>query len=144
MQLFTFFLLLNILSHKFHQRSVCSSSTIFFTPFFSANVWLHVTHRGLFFHVGSGSCDFFLTSSESSMFDLPLGFCHIVAHQHLTWAPNWLLFPFQNPLSYYGLQIFSFSFSLVISLCSITFYMLQSAFSNYSLVHSWQVDLHTS
>ena len=30
----------------------------FLHPFFNTNVWLHVTHTGLFFHGGSGSCDF--------------------------------------------------------------------------------------
>ena len=49
MQLSTSFLLLNILSQKFHQSSVCSSSIRFLNPFFNANVWLHVTHTDLFF-----------------------------------------------------------------------------------------------
>ena len=49
MQWSTFFILLNILSQKFHQSSVCSSYTCFLHPFFHANVWLHVTHTKLFF-----------------------------------------------------------------------------------------------
>ena len=30
----------------------------FVHPLFNANAWLHVTHKGIFFHGSSGNCDF--------------------------------------------------------------------------------------
>ena len=56
-------------------------------------------------------------------------FCHLVAYQYLPWAQYWLPLPFQNFLWYCGLPIFRFSFSLVFSLCSISFFRVKSAFS---------------
>ena len=49
MQLSTYFLLLKILPHKFHQTIVCSSSISCLHPFFNANIWLHITQVYLFF-----------------------------------------------------------------------------------------------
>ena len=43
----------------------------FLHPFFNANVWLYVTHTGLFF-IGAPIAVIFKTSSESSMSDLTL------------------------------------------------------------------------
>ena len=67
MQLSTYLLLLNILSQKFHQNSVCSSSISFFTPIFQCQclVTCH-THRPINFH------GVLAASSESSLSDLTL------------------------------------------------------------------------
>ena len=72
-------------------------------------------------------------------------FCHLVAHQLLTWDQYWLPLPFQNSFSYCGLQIFRFSFSLVISLCSIFFFRIKFAFSSilyFFLLHFQRHLLH--
>ena len=91
---------------------MCSSLISFFYTQFKWNVWLHVIHTGLLIFFGVLAAVISWTSTESSMSGLTLKV--LIAHQHLTSAHFLLPWSFQNSLSFCGLQIFRFSFSLVI------------------------------
>ena len=116
--------------------------------FFNTNVLLHVTHT----HVYSFSWGFWqlwfpelhLHHLISDFWFLFTFFCHLVAHQHLTWAHYLLPWPFQNYLSYCGLQI-SVSISLFIIRSALLTTLFSLSFSTSSFVlHSKQFDSHTS
>ena len=149
--------LLNLYAHKGNgglHRIMCSSWICFLNQYSIANVWLHFTHTQVYsFSWGTSSCDFlnFIIIIYVTFFLLNV-LCHLVAHQHLTWAHSSTSMTFHNSLSYYGM-VFS-AFFLNISLFSISFFMISSSFSTtmlslyfstaYFEVYSWQGYLHAS
>ena len=111
----------------------------FFTPIFQCQCFLTChTYMLVLFHGGSGICDFLNFICIIYVWFLFTFFCHLVAHQHLTWAHYLLPWPFQNSLSYCELQIFmSISFFIIKSAFSTTLFSLSFSTSSFVL-HSKQ------
>ena len=96
-------------------RAQCDLPLYFYTHF-SLSMFCYMSHT----HAYSFSWGFWqLWFPELHLYHLCLiffftFFCHLVAHQHLTWAHYLLPWPFQNSLLYCGLQIFSIPLFFVI------------------------------
>ena len=117
---------------------------IFYTHLSMPMFWYMSHTHAYYFSWGFWRCDFLNFICIIYVLFLFTFFCHLSAHQHLTWPHCLLPWLFQNSLSYCWLRIFmSISFFIIKSALSTT--LLSLSFSTSSCVpHSKQFDSHTS